>query len=145
MCVWNVKCACLRACAPSDFLWPLDCCPPGSSVHGIFQAKYWSELTFPPLGDLSNPGIEFTSLASPALAGGFFTTEPPGKHLEAYETFSWLTCIFLFQKSTWQTLFYLLYKKTYIKYPVSACHIHSLSKNPLTVSPSLPLVEEGRE
>ena len=27
--------------------------------------------------DLPNPGIE---LLSPALAGGFFTTEPPGKH-----------------------------------------------------------------
>ena len=30
-------------------------------------------------GDLPNPGIEPTSLASPALAGGFFKTEPPGK------------------------------------------------------------------
>ena len=29
--------------------------------------------------DLSNPGIEPESLASPALAGGFFTTEPPEK------------------------------------------------------------------
>ena len=30
----------------------------------------------PPPGDLPDPGIE---PASPALAGGFFTTEPPGK------------------------------------------------------------------
>ena len=38
-----------------------------------------SGLPFPPPGDLSNPGIERTCLASPALAGRFFTTVPPGK------------------------------------------------------------------
>ena len=36
------------------------------------QQEYWSGLPFPP-GDLPNPRIE------PALADGFFTTEPPGK------------------------------------------------------------------
>ena len=51
----------------------------GSSVHGIFQARYWSGLPFPTLGDLPDPGIEPTSLATPALAGRFFTTVPPGK------------------------------------------------------------------
>ena len=43
---------------------------------GIFRQEYWSELPFPPPGDLPDPGIEPTS---PALAGGLFTTEPPGK------------------------------------------------------------------
>ena len=33
-------------------------------------------------GDLPDPGIKLASLASPALAGGFFTTAPPGKLLE---------------------------------------------------------------
>ena len=28
---------------------PMDCSPPGSSVHGILQAKYWSGLPFPSL------------------------------------------------------------------------------------------------
>ena len=37
-------------------------------------------MPFPTRGDLPNSGIEFTSLLSPALAGGFFTSEPPGKH-----------------------------------------------------------------
>ena len=32
-------------------------------------------------GNLSHPGIEPTSPASPALAGGFLATEPPGKYL----------------------------------------------------------------
>ena len=55
---------------------PMDSSPPDSSVHGILRAKYLSGLPCPPPGELPNPGIE---LESPALAGGFFTTEPPGK------------------------------------------------------------------
>ena len=44
---------------------------------GFPRQEYCSGLPFPS-GDLSDPGIEPTS---PALAGGFFTTEPPGKPL----------------------------------------------------------------
>ena len=40
------------------------------------RQEHWSELPFPSPGDLPNPGI---NPAFPALAGGFFTTEPPGK------------------------------------------------------------------
>ena len=40
---------------------------------GFSRQEYQSELPFPSPGDLHNPGIEPTS---PALAGGFFTTEP---------------------------------------------------------------------
>ena len=39
--------------------------------------EYWNGLLFPHSGYLSNPGIEPTSPVSPALAGGFFTTQPP--------------------------------------------------------------------
>ena len=51
---------------------PIGCSPPGSSVHGIFQAGIleWVAMTLP--GDLPNPGIEPVPLMSPALAGGFF-------------------------------------------------------------------------
>ena len=59
----------------------LDCSLPGSLVHGISQAKYWSGLPFPILGGLPNPETEPESLVSPALAGRFFTTAPPGKPL----------------------------------------------------------------
>ena len=41
---------------------------------GFSKQKYWSGLPFPPPRDLPNPGIKPTSLASPALAGRFFTT-----------------------------------------------------------------------
>ena len=47
-----------------------------SSVHGILQARILDGLPFTSPGDLPNPGIKPTS---PALAGRFFTTEPPGK------------------------------------------------------------------
>ena len=49
------------------FCDPMDYSPPGSSVHEIFQEKYWSGLPFPSPGDLPNPEIEPMSLASPAL------------------------------------------------------------------------------
>ena len=41
---------------------------------GLSRQEYWSGLTFPPSGDLLDPGIELATLSSPALAGGFFTT-----------------------------------------------------------------------
>ena len=43
------------------------------------RQEYCSGLPVPSAGDLPNPGIKHASLASPALAGGFFTTVPPGK------------------------------------------------------------------
>ena len=42
------------------------------------RQEYWSELPFPTLGDLPDPGIKPGSLATPVLAGQFFITEPPG-------------------------------------------------------------------
>ena len=41
---------------------------------GFSKQDYWSGLSFPSPGDLPDPGIESASLASPTLAGGFFTT-----------------------------------------------------------------------
>ena len=43
------------------------------------RQEYWSGLPFPTPGDFPNSGIEPTSLASPALVDGFFTTVSPGK------------------------------------------------------------------
>jgi len=42
---------------------------------GLPSQEYWSGLPFPSPGDLPDPGIK---PESSALAGGFFTTEPPG-------------------------------------------------------------------
>ena len=65
----------------------MDCSPPGSSVHGILHTRilewvvipFSREFPFP--GNLPNPGME---LASPALAGGFFTTEASGESWEEH-------------------------------------------------------------
>ena len=60
--------SCLTLCDP------MDCSPPGSSVHGILQTKIIEWVVCPPPGNLPNPGIVPASLMSPALAGWFFTT-----------------------------------------------------------------------
>ena len=54
--------------------WTVACWAPLSV--GFLRQEYWSGLPFPSPGDLPNPGIE---PASPALAGGLFSPEPPGK------------------------------------------------------------------
>ena len=46
---------------------------------GFSRHEYWSGLPFPTPGDLPNPGMDPEFLASPSLAGGFFTIASPGK------------------------------------------------------------------
>ena len=52
----------------------MDCSPPGSSSMGFSRQEHWSGLPCPPLGDLPIPWMETASPLSPALAGGFITT-----------------------------------------------------------------------
>ena len=84
------------AAAPGDFMCVCVCVcdvcdvvSNSSSPHGLYVAhqvplsmgfsrqEYWSGLPFPPLGDLSGPGMEPACPVFPS--GGFFTPEPPGK------------------------------------------------------------------
>ena len=46
---------------------------------GFSRQEYWSGLSFPSPGDLSDPRIKHLFPVAPTLVGGFFTTEPPGK------------------------------------------------------------------
>ena len=48
---------------------------------GYSRQEHWGGLPCPPPGDLPDPGIDPLSVASPALAGGFFTSAPPGETL----------------------------------------------------------------
>jgi len=59
--------SCLTLCNP------MDCSPPDSSIHGIFQVRIWEWVAFPSPGDLPDPGIESRS---PELLHwqGFLTT-----------------------------------------------------------------------
>ena len=68
----------LNCSVMSDSLDPMDCGPPGSSVFGIFQARILERVAVSSSRGRRkfNPGIE---PESPALAGGFLTTEPSGK------------------------------------------------------------------
>ena len=86
---WRIEvymCALLQLCL--TLCNPVDCSLPGSSVHGILQARYgffnWNGSPCPPPGDLPDPGIKNESLMSPTLAGGFLflflPLAPPGKH-----------------------------------------------------------------
>ena len=70
----------LNACALSHFscvqllvTLPTKTCQASLSM-GFSRQEYWNGLPCPPPGPLPNPGIKLTSLTSPALAGGFFTT-----------------------------------------------------------------------
>ena len=66
----------LRVCSVSQpcLCDPMDCSPPGSSDHGILQARLLEWIAIPFSRDLPNPEMEPMSLMSPALAGRFFTT-----------------------------------------------------------------------
>ena len=61
----------------------MDCSLPDASVE-FFQAGILEWVAISYSRDLLNPGTEPESLASPALAGGFFTTEPPRKPCVAH-------------------------------------------------------------
>ena len=62
------------ALLPPTLYLPMDYSPPGSSIHGIFQARTlkWVAISFS--RGSSPPGIELEGLTSPALAGWNFTT-----------------------------------------------------------------------
>ena len=67
------------------FCDPMDCSPPGSSVHEISQARTleWVAISFS--RDLPDAGIKLECFA---LAGEFFTTEPP-ECFTVYDVFSY--------------------------------------------------------
>ena len=69
--VWWYGCVFSRAWFFA-ILWTITLQTPLSM--GFSRQEYWSRLPFPPPGNRLNPGIE---PASPALAGGFFTTVLP--------------------------------------------------------------------
>ena len=78
-------CVCARTCAqPSLTLCTsMDCMACQAPLSKEFsRQEYWRGLPFPTPGNLPDLGIKPASLSSPTLAGGFFTTVPPGKTSE---------------------------------------------------------------
>ena len=85
--------SCLTLCNPVDYTLP------GSSVYGVFQARVLEQVA---ISDLPDPRMEPKSQASPALAGGFFTTGAPGKLWLKTECRKWYSTVF--HKSVFQKL-----------------------------------------
>ena len=54
---------------------PMNCSPPGSSVHEFSRQEYWTGLPLPSPGDLLDPGIE---PRSPTLQAGSLLSKPLG-------------------------------------------------------------------
>ena len=114
--VYTAICACvlklLQSCP--TLCDNLDCSSPGSSFHGILQARIL-ELPCPPPGDLPNVGIKPTSLMSPALAGGFLTTsttwEAPCTYIYTYVCMC--VCIYCLQQLNLEQHGFELPKSTY--------------------------------
>ena len=82
MCYYKILSRIVVAKLPSHVqlfatLWTVVCQTPLSMEFP--RQEYCSGLPLPSPGDLPNPGIK---PLSPALAGGFFTAEPPGKPIE---------------------------------------------------------------
>ena len=72
----NCGCYCClvaQSCLTLAIPWTVACQAPLSTEFS--RQEYWSGLPFPNPGNLPDPGIES---APPTLAGGLFTTEPPG-------------------------------------------------------------------
>ena len=78
-------CMCTRVCSVAKLhptlCDPSDCGPPGSSVHVTSQARIlkWVVISFSRVSFWDPQGSSGIKPMSPALAGWFFTTEPPGK------------------------------------------------------------------
>ena len=95
-------------------LWTVACQAPLSM--GFSKQEYWCGLPFPSPGDLPNPGIAPTSLASLALAGRFFT---PSAMWEAHFYFLYVSLIcpisfLLFPSDILHILFQLVSGKGHI-------------------------------
>ena len=69
---------CVNCSIVPDFVTPWTVARQAPLSKGFSREEYWSGLPFPSSRDLPDPGVK---LGSPALVGGFFTAELPGKPL----------------------------------------------------------------
>ena len=75
-----LRCVCVLVSQSCRTLWnPVDCSLPGSSVHGILQARTLEWFSCPSPKELPNPGIE---LGSPAWQADSLPSEPPGSPVD---------------------------------------------------------------
>ena len=75
-CTSVLKCLYLVALSCPTLCDPVDCSPPGSSVHEILQARILDWVAIPVSRDLPDPGLK---PRSPALPADALPSEPPRK------------------------------------------------------------------
>ena len=78
----SYACVCAQLCLAICDL--MDCSPPGSSVHGILQARILKWVSMPSSRASSQPRDRTYISCVSCIAGGFFTTEPPWKPTLSY-------------------------------------------------------------
>ena len=85
MCIHIHACMCVLLLSHVRlFVTPWTVARQAPQSTGLSWQEYWSELPFPPPGDLPDPRTEPVAPVAPVLAGGFFTTEPSGKPIHIY-------------------------------------------------------------
>ena len=87
--LYTYMCVCVCVCMLVAQLYlalcdPMGCCLPGSTVHGILQARSWSGQTFPSPGDLPDLGIEPGSPQVSCIAADSVPSELPGDSIPLY-------------------------------------------------------------
>ena len=92
ICTMKVKVKMLVVQSCSTFCDPLDwtVSPPGSSVHGILQARILEWVACPPPADLSDPGIK---PGSPAFQADSLLSEPQGKPICIMDNLKLSVCV----------------------------------------------------
>ena len=82
-----------------DFATPWAVARQAPLSTGFSRQEYWSGLPFPPPGELPHPEMELESTVTSALAGRFFTTEPPGKPMKPLKEDHLKVCWVMFSLS----------------------------------------------
>ena len=113
---------CTQLCLTLATPWTVSQQP--SLSMGFPRQESWSGFPFPPLGDLPDPGIK---LMSPASAGRFLTTEPPGKpHPRLYIS---LTFLQLCVQTVKSVAFYLdIYLGIWLSFPSLFVYVYVWAK-----------------
>ena len=98
--------SCLNCVRLFETLWTVALQAPLSV--GFSRQEYWSGLPCPPPGDLPNPGVKPTSLKSPAVADGFFTTSTTWGAQEQAQSVTRSGCVI--RASCWVYVLYAFIK-----------------------------------
>ena len=108
---WLINRVCARSCLP--LCDPMDCSPPGSSVHGLLQETLLERVAISFSRQSSRPRIEPEPLAPPALTGRFITPWPPGKPInQLYSNI---------KKKKWPSWRHAFVSKLLLPHPLSNC------------------------